>query len=55
MPEMLKCAKCGWEWVKRRGRPEPQTCPNPECRTKLWKGDTFRGKPDERKYVPMED
>jgi len=35
--ETLKCAKCGWVWMKRRGQDDPKRCPNAECRTKKWK------------------
>lgn len=28
-----KCARCGWEWV-RRGEQEPKRCPR--CRSEYW-------------------
>jgi hypothetical protein len=39
MTTPLKCIKCGWEWLKRRGRPDPETCPNPKCRTRNWRAE----------------
>ncbi len=33
-----KCAKCGFEWVRREGEPEPDRCANPAKRCKDWRG-----------------
>ncbi len=30
------CAVCGWHWVS--AIEHPQTCPNPDCRSKRWDG-----------------
>ena len=35
--EARKCVKCGHEWAKRKGAPEPKRCPNHKCRSTKWK------------------
>jgi hypothetical protein len=38
-----KCEKCGHEWVKQDGKPDPQRCPNHACRSKDWKPKPAEG------------
>lgn len=29
-----KCCRCGYEWIPRKKKGKPQTCP--KCRTRYW-------------------
>ncbi len=35
---LRRCARCGHQWLRRAGLPEPRRCPNDRCRTMRWRG-----------------
>ncbi len=38
-PQVLNCTKCAWLWHQRRASKNlPVRCPNPDCRSKCWRG-----------------
>jgi len=34
--KILKCKRCGYEWVPRRGHEDVRQCSNPKCRSVYW-------------------